>query len=76
MQLAIPVAPYVNEILGNNDCRYQSKNRSLRLLAMDLRCIENNAYYDWKLIHFQVAASLASLMLVYADGATLDQILN
>jgi len=76
IQLAIPVAPFVNERLGNTSYKYQSKSRAIELLSMDLNCIENNTYHDWELVHFQTSASMASLMLVYADSFTLTRILN
>ena len=68
IKIATPVPPYVKEKFFNEAYKNESKQMILALLKGDIKCIEDKSYPDWETIHFQVASSIAMLVLNFIDG--------
>jgi len=68
LAVASLVPPSIDDRLRNAEYKYASKERALRLLQGDMKCVESGSYHDWETIHFQVSSSLAMLMMVFCNG--------
>jgi hypothetical protein len=68
LSVAAAVGPCIDARLKNASYKLGARERAIRLVKGDIVCIETGAYYDWETVHFQVASSLAMLMMTYCTG--------
>ena len=68
IEKALPVSPAYSSRFDNRSFKDFSKASALKLLSLELAEVQYAANLDWKIIQFQIPASMYLLIMTFIDG--------